>query len=37
MRRDLGDEVGRGAEAVEAEPLGVTGEAQGAVPDQAGA
>ena len=37
MNGDLDDEMGRGAEAVEAQPLCVTGEAQGAVADQAGA
>jgi hypothetical protein len=35
--RDLDDDVRRGAEAVEAEPLGVAREAEGAVADQAGA
>ena len=35
MAGDLRDDVGRGAEAVEPEPLGVAGEAQRAVADQA--
>ena len=35
--RDLRDDVRRGAEAVQAEPLGVAGEAQRAVADQPGA
>ena len=34
---DLRDDVRRGAEAVEAEPLGVAGQPQRAVADQAGA
>src|SRR5829696_957359 len=32
---DLGHDVGRGPEAVETEPLGIAGETQRAVPDQA--
>jgi hypothetical protein len=35
--RNLDDDVRRGAESVEADPLGVAGEAQRAVADQAGA
>jgi hypothetical protein len=34
---DLGHDVGRGPEAVETESLGIAGEAQRAVSDQAGA
>ena len=34
MQRDLRDDVRRGAEAVQAEPLGVAGEAQRAIADQ---
>ena len=37
VERHLGDDVRRGAEAVDAEPLGVAGQPQRAVADQAGA
>jgi hypothetical protein len=37
MDRDLADDVGGGAEAVDPEPRGVAGELEGAVADQAGA
>src|SRR5919197_262304 len=37
MARDLRDDVGRGAEAVQAQPVGVAGQTQGAVADQPGA
>src|SRR5581483_5470102 len=37
MPRDLDDDVRRGAEAVETEPLGIAGEAERAVADQPGA
>ena len=37
MAGDLADDVGRGAEAVEAEPLGVAGQPQRPVADQPGA
>ncbi len=37
MARHLGDDMGGGAEAVDADPLGVAGQPQGAVADQPGA
>ncbi len=37
MARDLGDDMGGGAEAVDADPLGFASDAQGAVADQPGA
>ena len=37
MTRDLSDDMGRGAEAVDADALAVAGEPEGAVADQPGA